>query len=70
LLDRWNIDVALLTGSPSDIYGACGVPDPDWHNWAFDITDGRCLTDSAVRVKTYPVVVDGDDVVVEVTEDS
>ena len=30
LLDRWNIDVALLTGSPSDIYGACGVPDPDW----------------------------------------
>ena len=41
-----------------------------WHNWAFDITDGRCLTDAAVRVKTYPVVVDGDDVVVEVTEDS
>lgn len=30
LLDRWNIDVALLTGSPSDIYGAAGVPDPDW----------------------------------------
>ena len=30
LLDPWNIDVALLTGSPSDIYGACGVPDPDW----------------------------------------
>ncbi|MDD9987358.1 MAG: amidohydrolase family protein [Spirochaetaceae bacterium] len=30
LLDRWNIDIALLTGSPSDIYGACGVPDPDW----------------------------------------
>lgn len=41
-----------------------------WHNWAFDITDGRCLTDPAVRVKTYPVVVDGDDVVVEYAEDS
>ena len=41
-----------------------------WHNWAFDITDGRCLTDTAVRVKTYPVLVDGDDVVVEVAEDS
>jgi nitrite reductase/ring-hydroxylating ferredoxin subunit len=41
-----------------------------WHNWAFDITDGRCLTDAAVRVKTYPVVVDGDDVVVEYAEDS
>ena len=41
-----------------------------WHNWAFDITDGRCLTDAAVRVKTYPVAVDGDDVVVEYAEDS
>ena len=41
-----------------------------WHNWAFDITDGRCLTDVAVRVRTYPVVVDGDDVVVEYAEDS
>ena len=40
-----------------------------WHNWAFDITDGRCLTDTAVRVKTYPVLVDGDDVVVEYAED-
>jgi nitrite reductase/ring-hydroxylating ferredoxin subunit len=41
-----------------------------WHNWAFDITDGRCLTDPAVRVKTYPVVVEGDDVVVEYAEDA
>ena len=30
LLDPWNIDVALLTGSPSDIYGAAGLPDPDY----------------------------------------
>ena len=36
-----------------------------WHNWAFDITDGRCLSDRTVRAKTYPVVIDGDDVVVE-----
>ncbi|MCY4375623.1 MAG: Rieske (2Fe-2S) protein [Spirochaetaceae bacterium] len=41
-----------------------------WHNWAFDITDGHCVTDAAVRVKTYPVKVDGDDVVVEVAEGS
>ena len=41
-----------------------------WHNWAFDIADGRCLTDTAVRVKTYPVLVDGDDVVVDYAEDS
>jgi predicted TIM-barrel fold metal-dependent hydrolase len=30
LLDRWNVDIALLTGTPSDIYAANGVPDPDW----------------------------------------
>ena len=36
-----------------------------WHNWAFDITDGSCLGDPRLRVKTYPVSVEGDDVVVE-----
>ena len=30
LLDPWNIDVALLTGTPGDIYGAAGLPDPDY----------------------------------------
>ncbi len=29
LLDRWNIDIALLTGSAS-FYGYAGLPDPDW----------------------------------------
>ena len=28
-LDRWNIDVALLTGPPP-FYGYSGLPDPDW----------------------------------------
>lgn len=29
LLDRWNIDYALLTGPPP-FYGYSGLPDPDW----------------------------------------
>jgi len=29
LLDRWNIDFALLTGPPV-FYGYAGLPDPDW----------------------------------------
>ena len=29
LLDRWNIDFALLTGPPT-FYGFSGTPDPDW----------------------------------------
>ncbi|MBT8400892.1 MAG: Rieske (2Fe-2S) protein [Rhodothermia bacterium] len=28
-----------------------------WHQWEFDITSGRCLVDSRVRVKTFEVVV-------------
>ena len=29
LLDRWNIDFALLTGPPP-LYACAGLPDPDW----------------------------------------
>ena len=36
-----------------------------WHQWAFDIATGRCLVDSEIRAKTYPVKIKGDDVVVE-----
>ena len=36
-----------------------------WHQWAFEIATGRCLVDPEVRVATYPVKIDGDDVVVE-----
>ena len=36
-----------------------------WHQWPFDIATGKCLTDPSVRVKTYPVKIDGDDIVVE-----
>ncbi|MYD10686.1 MAG: Rieske (2Fe-2S) protein [Chloroflexi bacterium] len=37
-----------------------------WHAWQFDIATGECLVDPAVRVKTYPVIVDGEDVIVAV----
>jgi nitrite reductase (NADH) small subunit len=36
-----------------------------WHQWAFEISTGRCLVDPNRRVATYPVKVDGEDVVVE-----
>jgi len=35
-----------------------------WHLWEFDITTGHCLVDARARVKTYPVVVESDQVVV------
>lgn len=35
-----------------------------WHLWEFDIVTGACLVDPKVRVKTYPVCVEGGEVVV------
>ena len=37
-----------------------------WHAWTFDIATGQCLVDPSVRVKTYPIRVDGDELVVDI----
>ena len=39
-----------------------------WHQWPFEIATGRCLVDSNVRVKTYPVRIDGNDIVVDLDD--
>ena len=39
-----------------------------WHQWPFEIATGRCLVDPDVRVKTYPVQVDGNDIVVDLDD--
>jgi len=36
-----------------------------WHLWEFEIATGQCLVDPNVLVKTYPVNIDGDEIVVE-----
>ncbi len=36
-----------------------------WHLWEFEIATGRCLVDRKVRVKSYPVVVEDGQIVVE-----
>jgi len=35
-----------------------------WHKWEFDIATGRCLVDGRLRVRTYGVRVEADEVVV------
>ncbi len=37
-----------------------------WHAWQFDIATGRCLVDPTARVKTYPIIVAGENLIVEV----
>lgn len=36
-----------------------------WHQWPFEIATGRSLVDPKVRIKTYPVIIEGDKVIVE-----
>jgi nitrite reductase (NADH) small subunit len=35
-----------------------------WHLWEFEIATGRCLVDARARVKTYPVRIEDDSLVV------
>lgn len=37
-----------------------------WHAWQFDIATGQCLVDPEVRVKTYPIIVAGENLIVDV----
>ena len=30
-----------------------------WHGWEFEIASGKCLLNPKVRVKSYPVTIDG-----------
>lgn len=62
----------VATDGPPSILGTSISVDGDgeilrcpWHQWPFEISTGRCLTDPEMRVKTYPVKIDGDDIVVE-----
>jgi len=52
------------TGATLEIEGDGEVLHCPWHQWAFEITTGRCLVDPKISVKTYPVKIEGDEVVV------
>lgn len=37
-----------------------------WHHWKYDLGSGASLTNPALKLQTFPVKVEGDDVLVEV----
>ena len=37
-----------------------------WHSWEYDLTTGQSVFDPSVRIVTYPVDVDGDDIAVTI----
>ncbi|MBI3996195.1 MAG: Rieske 2Fe-2S domain-containing protein [Candidatus Omnitrophica bacterium] len=38
-----------------------------WHGWEYDVTNGACSMDPAIKVATFEVKVQGDDVLVAVS---
>lgn len=61
----------VAAGPPRDAHEAAsfeqegGVIRCPWHLWEFDIRTGQCLVDPRVRVKTYPVQIEGDAIVID-----
>lgn len=37
-----------------------------WHGWQYDVETGRHLLDPSIGVRTYPVRVSGDEILVEI----
>ena len=40
----------------------------DWHNWKFNLDDGRCVLRGSEDVRSYPVTIEGGRVLVDLTE--
>jgi nitrite reductase (NADH) small subunit len=36
-----------------------------WHGWSFDLHSGQCTEDPDLKLATYPVRIEGDDILVE-----
>ena len=37
-----------------------------WHGWEYDVTSGACSMDESIKVQTYDVKVDGEDLLVAI----
>ena len=37
-----------------------------WHGWEYDVTSGACSMDDAIKNQTFPVKVEGDDILVSI----
>jgi len=35
------------------------------HGWTYDVTNGNCEVNPAVKIATYPVKVEGDEIIIE-----
>lgn len=61
---RGRVSGTTLPSKPGEfIWGREGeILACPWHGWEFDLLTGKMLADERVRVRTYPVTVEGDDI--------
>lgn len=67
LLDKGHLTSLTISDEPG-LYGVAkdrGILRCPWHSFDYDVTTGRCVSDSRLRIKTYPVYVEGGDIVVD-----
>jgi nitrite reductase/ring-hydroxylating ferredoxin subunit len=58
---------SLPTSDYSFVYGREGhILRCGWHGWEFEIETGQALADPHYRAKTFPVTVEGEDVIVHI----
>lgn len=60
-----------MDGTCSHVGGPLGEGDLDgnvvscpWHGWTFDVMTGRCLIRPGVKLATYEVKIEGEDILV------
>lgn len=41
-----------------------------WHGWRFNVTTGRCLESGGAPLRLYPVTIEGNDILIDVTTSS
>jgi 3-phenylpropionate/trans-cinnamate dioxygenase ferredoxin subunit len=63
-LCKGRVSGTTLPSKPGEfIWGREGeILSCPWHGWEFDLLTGAMLADERVRVRMYPVEVDGDDI--------
>lgn len=38
-----------------------------WHGWEFDVSSGECQMDPAIKVRTFPITVQGEDILLPIS---
>ncbi|MEJ7838781.1 MAG: Rieske (2Fe-2S) protein [Thermomicrobiales bacterium] len=65
---RGRVSGTTLPSKPGEfIWGREGeILACPWHGWEFDLLTGQMLADQRVRIRRYPVTVQGDDIYITV----